>query len=92
MIDYDKVLNCRCICDVGLPWKEDNIVMAYPCEHMYHSECFDKLENSICRLCNTKIEQKLTMFDENLHPQRFSDMLSVSYYENMSSNTPFVNL
>lgn len=87
-IDYNKVLNSRCICSIGLPWKEDTIIMAYPCEHMYHSQCFDNLKTDICKFCNTIIEKKLTMFDEDIHHQRFSDMLSVSYYDNMSSNTP----
>lgn len=87
IIDYNKILNSVCICTVGLPWKEDTIVMAYPCEHMYHSGCYDKLENNICKLCNSVIKKKLTMFDEGLHHQRFADILSVSYYDNMSSNT-----
>lgn len=87
-IDYNKVLNSKCICSIGLPWKEDTIIMAYPCEHMYHSSCYNKLENNICKFCNIAIEKKLTMFDKDLHHQRFSDILSVSYYDNMSSNTP----
>ena len=89
-INYDKILNSKCICGVGLPWIKDNVVMAYPCEHMYHEKCFDKIMNhtSTCSICKIKIEKKLTMFDESVHYQRFADMFSMSYYDNMSQNTP----
>ncbi len=90
-IDYNKVLNSKCMCGIGLPWKKDNVVMAYPCEHLYHEKCFDKIisENvRICIMCNTKIEKKLSMCDESIHHQRFADIFSMSYYDNMSQNTP----
>lgn len=88
VIDYNKILNCKCYCSIGLCWNGDETVMAYPCEHMYHNRCFDKLDNKICKICNTEIKKKLTMFDKDLHHQRFADILSMSYYDNMSNNTP----
>lgn len=91
-IDYDKVLNSLCYCGKGLPWTKDNIVMAYPCEHLYHEKCFNKLimRNNIitCKLCDESINKKISMFDENIHHQRFADILSMSYYDDMSNNTP----
>lgn len=89
-VDCDKVLNSKCICGTGLPWKKDNVVMAYPCEHMYHEKCFDKImtDNCKCTMCDTQIEKKISMFDESIHYQRFADILSMSYYDNMSQNTP----
>lgn len=87
-LDYDKVINSQCYCGIGLPWSNDSIVMAYPCEHMYHERCFNKIQNGVCKLCGATIIKKLNMFDADLHHQRFADMLSVSYYDDMSCNTP----
>jgi len=90
-IDYEKVLNSKCICGVGLPWKKDNVVMAYPCEHLYHERCFDNhklLPEKICGFCGTRIEKKISMYDESIHYQRFADIFSMSYYDNMSQNSP----
>lgn len=87
-IDYDKILNSKCSCGTGLPWIKDNVVMAYPCEHMFHNKCFGKLKTSICPFCKKIIERKITMFDKDLHHQRFADLLSMTYYDNMSHTTP----
>lgn len=87
-IDYDKVLNSKCSCGIGLPWLKDSIVMVYPCEHMFHEKCYNKFNNSVCPLCHKDIDNKFTMFDKNLHHQRFADILSVSYYDDMSHTTP----
>ena len=86
-IDKDKILNIKCICKKGLPWIKDRIVMAYPCEHMYHEICFNKLSKK-CAFCHQPIIKKLSLFDTDLHYQRFADILSVSYYDDMSYNTP----
>jgi hypothetical protein len=91
-IDYNKVLNSRCYCEVGLPWKKDDVVMAYPCEHMFHSICYDKIKGNVCQaccpLCNEPIKKKLTMFDDDIHHQRFADMLSMTYYNDMAKTSP----
>ena len=43
-IDYNKELNAIChICEIGLPWKNDDIVMLNPCEHMYHQKCCESI-------------------------------------------------
>lgn len=87
-VDPDKILNSICICEVGLPWKKDTLVMMYPCEHMFHSKCYQKIKNNLCPLCDQTIERILTMFDADIHHQRFADMLSMSHYDNMSFTTP----
>jgi hypothetical protein len=87
-IDYSKVLNSKCGCGKGLPWKKGTVVMAYPCEHMYHDSCFNKLKDNVCSLCSQHIAKKLTMLDEGLHHQRFADILSMTYYDDMSNTTP----
>jgi hypothetical protein len=87
-IDYDKILNSRCSCNVGLPWKLQPVVMAYPCEHMFHEKCFDALFDTKCPICQTHIEKKISMFDDDIHHQQFADILSMSNYDNMSHNTP----
>lgn len=85
-MDNNKILNSRCYCGVGLPWKNDIIVMCYPCEHMLHSLCYKKINK--CKICNTPIKKIYTLNDKNLHPQVFADILSMSYYNNMCTNTP----
>lgn len=94
--DPNKILNSKCFCDVGLPWKTARVVMAYPCEHMYHDSCYDKyvrINNkdnkncTVCPICKTSITRIFNLLDDDLHPQRFADMLSMTYYSDMSDNT-----
>jgi hypothetical protein len=88
-VDYNKNLNSKCSCGVGLPWKKDDIIMAYPCEHMFHSTCFSLLKTyGKCPICNQAIEQSITMFDPDIHHQRFADILSMTHYDDMSCTTP----
>ena len=87
-IDYDKVLNSKCGCGSGLSWTKGEIVMAYPCEHMFHDGCFKKLKSHTCTICSQPIEKKITMFDEDIHHQRFADILSMTHYDTMSHTTP----
>lgn len=86
-VDYNKILNSQCYCGTGLSWKNDDIVMAYPCEHMMHLSCSKKI-NIECPLCQVHIDRIFTMYDTNLHHQRFADMLSMTYYDDMSNTTP----
>lgn len=88
--DPDKELNSRCFCGTGLPWKDTPIVMAYPCEHMFHESCYKKTKphTRVCRLCNSPITRMLSMVDKDIHPQRFADMLSMTHYSDMSNNNP----
>lgn len=85
-IDKNKILNSRCYCNIGLPWVKGMIIMAYPCEHMFHEKCFDEM-NNICKLCNSTIESKITLFDKDIHYQRFADILSMTYFDHMSHST-----
>jgi 1-acyl-sn-glycerol-3-phosphate acyltransferase len=87
-IDYDKVLNSICSCGIGLPWVKDEIVMIYPCEHMFHEGCYKKIKDGLCPICKSVIEKTMALFDEDLHHQRFSDILSVSCYVDMCYTTP----
>jgi 1-acyl-sn-glycerol-3-phosphate acyltransferase len=87
-IDHNKVLNSKCYCKIGLPWVRGSVVMAYPCEHMFHEKCFDRMDG-VCKLCGSAVEKKITILDEDLHYQRFADLLSMSHYDDMGhNNTP----
>lgn len=86
-IDHGKILNTRCYCRKGLSWFKCNVVMAYPCEHMFHEKCYDDLKG-YCPLCKMPVKKKISMFDDDIHHQRFADILSVTYYDDMSSTTP----
>ena len=47
------------------------------------------LDNThFCPICHKSIEKIFMITDEDLHHQRFADMLSISYYDNMSYNSP----
>src|SRR5579872_644500 len=82
-IDYDKVLNSKCCCGTGLPWKNDEVVMLYPCEHMFHSSCLKSNNSNQCPFCENYIERLITMLDPDIHHQRFADILSMSYFDDM---------
>jgi len=86
-IDGEKELNCKCGCGHRLSWKGDDILMALPCEHLFHERCI-KI-NQLCPLCNTSVIKLVGMFDDDIHPQRFSDIMSMSYYDDMSDTHPF---
>ncbi len=91
-IDYNKILNAICFCGVGLPWKNEEVLMAYPCEHLYHKSCITQCRNK-CKICDTTITKYISMFDETIHHQRFADILSMSSYGNMtlSSSAMFID-
>lgn len=87
--DPNKELNSRCFCDIGLPWKETELTMAFPCEHIFHKCCYDKLpedQKHYCKICDEPIIKMLGFLDEDLHHQRFADMLSMTHYSDMSDN------
>jgi 1-acyl-sn-glycerol-3-phosphate acyltransferase len=86
-IDYNKNLNCMCHCGYSLPFKNDEIIMLYPCEHLMHLKCYQKLNNNICPYCNEGITKIIRGTDEDIHYQRYADILSMSYYHNLSFNT-----
>ena len=99
--DLNKQINAECFCEVGLPWMECETVMAYPCEHMFHSDCINGLirnnssnssKNSNvknnCPMCGQPILRLLNILDEDLDPQRFADILSMTHYSDMSENDP----
>ena len=83
-IDYNKILNYICSCNNYLTTIHDDVVMAYPCEHLFHNKCFN---NNICSICSNKIEKKITLHDKNLHYQHYADILSMSYYCNLTKTT-----
>lgn len=93
-IDHDKVLNSKCFCGIGLPWKNDIIIMLYPCEHMVHKLCLKTWTNTnnTCPLCSANIKRTITMFDDDINYQQFADILSMTYYDDMSCTTPVMFL
>lgn len=87
-IDYNKVLNSRCACNKGLSWIKGNVLMLYPCEHMYHEKCIEKYtKDNKCFFCKTEYNKKLSLLDKDLHYQRFADILSMSYHNDINANT-----
>jgi hypothetical protein len=89
--DLDQNLNSKCFCDIGLPWMECEVIMAYPCDHMMHEDCYNKLSDDKkrrCQICGEPIQRILRMLDEDIDPQRFADILSMSHFSDMSDNDP----
>lgn len=80
-----KILNSKCICDCGLAWKNDIIVMVLPCEHLYHLNCINiylsNFSNRTCLYCNSKIENIVSKLDNLPNKQQKIDMLSVTNYD-----------
>lgn len=87
-LDYNKVINSVCFCGTGLPWKKDQVVMSFPCEHIYHKSCYDDIKNKTCPLCEKQIHKIFKMTDNDIHHQRFADLLSMSYYNDMMNTNP----
>jgi hypothetical protein len=84
-----KILNSRCICKGGLPWKNDIILMLDPCEHLIHSTCFiyflkKNKSGLICPFCNSKVIDFFTKEDiktKKISRQQYFDILSMSNYD-----------
>jgi len=58
---------------------------------MYHSDCYNNLDNQKkkkCPICGKGIQRILHLLDEDLHPQRFADIMSMTHYSDMSENDP----
>lgn len=90
-VDPDKVLNSLCFCSEGLPWMECETIMAYPCEHMIHEDCYNNLnedQKKKCQLCDEPITRIIRLLDDDIDSQRFSDILSMSHFCDMSENDP----
>jgi 1-acyl-sn-glycerol-3-phosphate acyltransferase len=87
-LDYDKVINFVCVCKVGLPWKKDRVIMMLPCEHILHETCYNNLQPNVCGLCKSHVSGIIRITDSDIHHQRFADLLSVSYYNDMSNTSP----
>jgi Acyltransferase len=89
--DPNKNLNSTCFCGLGLPWMGCETVMAYPCDHMCHIDCYNKLDdnaNKNCELCGEPILRLFGLLDEDIDPQRFADILSMTHFCDMSENSP----
>ncbi len=84
-IKINKNLNMICGCGIALNSKKIKLVMVLPCEHIYHYKCI-KNENK-CKICNCYINNYFFMNNKlttELDLQRYSDMLSVSNFCDMS--------
>lgn len=53
----DKIINSRCVCDQGLGWINDQLIMLEPCEHIFHRKCINFLK---CPICNSNIDNIYT--------------------------------
>lgn len=84
-----KILNSRCICKKGLPWKDDIVIMLSPCEHLIHLTCYNfylkhKQSKLICPFCKIKIIDFFTKSDiknNKITHQQYIDILSMSNYD-----------
>lgn len=84
-----KILNSRCICKGGLPWKNDIVIMLSPCEHLLHSTCYIYFLKKnrigiICPFCKLKVNNFYTKKDYKnklITQQQYVDILSMSNYD-----------
>lgn len=91
MIEYNKKINCRCICGKGLNWINKKIIMLEPCEHIIHKECFNNQNNKdMCMICNSKIEKiydEKTLYKNKENQeiyQKYVDLISVKNFNYMT--------
>jgi 1-acyl-sn-glycerol-3-phosphate acyltransferase len=88
----DKIINSRCSCDIGLRWKKLPMVMLEPCEHILHQKCINNIKDSKCPFCDTTIKS-ISSFEKikrnknknALSYQKYVDMISVTYFDDMST-------
>lgn len=91
MLDYNKNINSRCVCEKGLRWIPEDLYFINDCEHILHNSCFKKLENRReCPICKTKITRIYTLKDlerkvlesegevKKEYYQKYVDLLSLS--------------
>ena len=96
-----KMINCRCICGIGLSWTKDKTVMIEPCEHIFHEKC---LKSNYCPICHDEIinyysetELKRKKYSP-IYYQKYVDMVSIKNInhlckKNMNkfiSNMPYI--
>ncbi len=81
----NKIINSKCVCNIGLQWKQDEIIVIIPCEHLFHKNCiylFIKHYKAKCPYCDHIIKDILTIkdFGSKMTHQQYIDILSVSNY------------
>ena len=85
----DKIINSRCICNIGLSWTTKKQIMILPCEHILHINCHKT--NNLCDICNNEITKIMT-FEEIkseskkgvIQYQRFIDIYASSNVDHMA--------
>lgn len=88
----EKKINSKCICSINFNLISQNLVVVFPCEHIFHKNCIKSSKN-ICLFCENKI-LKIYSFKEikNLvlnqkktnYYQNYVDMLCVKNFSDSS--------
>lgn len=87
----NKLVNSKCVCNKGLIWIKNEVIMLNPCEHLIHKNCYDKYYNKTCPYCYTNIEYitKLNDFKHNKQIyQKCIDILSMTNFDKMTKESP----
>ena len=88
-----KTINSKCFCNKSLPFFKNDIIMLCKCEHMFHLDCFNLTNKSICYICKTPITSVFKLSDyENFneinkskYKQKYIDLLSMTNFDGLSS-------
>lgn len=87
-LEKPKILNCRCVCGLGLGWTEDQIIMIEPCEHIFHKNC---IQLKICPICESDIIKyhteesvKPLIYKNSKYYQKYIDLMCVKNINNLS--------
>ena len=91
-MDNNYILNSKCYCKKGLPHFKNDIIMMLPCEHLFHSKCFDLTNKKICQICEKRIKGTFKLADYKIfnetkkseYLQRYVDVLSMTNFDNLS--------
>src|SRR3990167_6977446 len=86
-IQTSKIINSTCICEKGLPWIRDKVLMLDPCEHLIHQKCFNKKKTNKCPFCDILIIRIIHANDFKKDPslyQKCIDIISMTNYDGMT--------
>ena len=80
----NKVINSKCICGDGLPWKQYEVIMINPCEHLIHRECLKSHQCPYCKINITGIIKKHDYLKNPKLYQKCIDIISMTNFDKLS--------
>lgn len=94
-MNLQKSINTNCCCGLHMTYIDDVYIVLFPCEHIFHRNCFFKKAQLKCPLCNHKVEkivdQYEAMANSKKYKQNLIDIIAVKPFFN-TSDISYLNL